>query len=233
MFSSDDLDDLESKILKAEQYLAQRLSQTTISGEEALTERLIDALERAVNGFHLSYEVPSLGFGFRGAGRSTELKAEQVKAPRLSGRSTVSKGARSEEAISGADAMIVLESQVPHIEAHKGFLFQAKVHRGSGQFESLGTEEIKEQCRKMMQFTNSAYAVVYDKRGFYCFDCSSMYTSAWNSFHRDDAIPLAAIIRQFIECQIGDHNLSAIDKKSFKEFLGRSDIKNGLIISTE
>lgn len=85
----------------------------------------------------------------------------------------------------------------------------------------------------MLEFTNSAYAIVYHPNGFYCFDCKSINTKDWSSFHRDQSIPLAEIIRLFMKCEVGDHNLNAIDKTSFAEFLSDAQIDQNLVISTE
>ncbi|MEJ5118732.1 hypothetical protein WH158_15085 [Gluconobacter cerinus] len=236
MFSNSDLDKLEEKINSVERDFAKRISDTTIVGEEAITERLLQTLELSINGFELSYSVPLPSFGAGGSSISentAKLQTARINAPRIVGRSTVAKGANSEESISGADAMIVLESAIPSIEAHKGFLFQAKKHSGNGSFRSIGTSEIREQCRKMLSLTSSSYAIVYHNGGFYCFDCKDMNDKNWSGFHRKNAIPLAKIIRLFMMCKVGDHQLNAIDKTSFANFLSSEKIDQGLVISTE
>lgn len=236
MFSDNDLKKLEEKINSVEKDFLKRISDETIVGEEAITERLIHMLELAINGFKLSYNAPSPSVGIGGASSSQKtatLKTTKIEVPDLMGRSTVAKGPESEESISGADAIIVLKSEVPHIKANKGFLFQAKKHNGRGDFRSIGTSEIKKQCKKMLEFTNSAYAIVYHPNGFYCFDCKSINKKDWSSFHRDQSIPLAEIIRLFMKCEVGDHNLNAIDKTSFADFLSDAQIDQNLVISTE
>ncbi|GBR09580.1 hypothetical protein HW511_02045 [Asaia siamensis] len=235
MFTDYSLDKLEEKIRNVERHFAKRISEGTIVGEEAITERLIQMLETAINGFVLSCNSISQPFGVRGSNdtqKKVTLQTEIIKAPRFMGRSTVAKGMNSEESISGADAMIVLESGLPGIEAHKGFLFQAKRHTGNGRFRSLGTAEIKEQCQKMQRFTSSAYAVVYHADGFYFFDSSKTTDQNWHSFKSNDAIPLSKIIRLFMVCKIGDHKLNAINKTAFANFLSSAQIDQSLVIST-
>jgi len=236
MFSSDDLDKLEAKINSVEKDFAERISDTTIVGEEAITERLLQTLETSINGFELSYSAssPFVGTGGSSISKNTaKLQTSRIISPRIMGRSTVAKGANSEESISGADAVIVLESENPGIEAHKGFLFQAKKHSGNGAFRSIGTSEIRDQCRKMLKLTRSSYAIIYHNDGFCCFDCKDINNEKWSGFHKRKSISLAKVIRLFMMCQVGDRQLNAIDKTSFKSFLSSKKIDQGLVISAK
>lgn len=66
------------------------------------------------------------------------------------GRSTVAKGPESEESISGADAIIVLKSEVPHIKANKGFLFKQKNTMGEAILEALEHLRLKNNAKKCL-----------------------------------------------------------------------------------
>ena len=232
MFDKDALKELSLDVDAVVADLTDRLRKETLVGEESFTDRLIERLEKSINDKRLTYTVaPSLSYGSSSV--TTTLEATRLDPARLVARSTIAKGRNSEEKLSGADAIVVLESSQPYIEAHKGILFQAKLHNAGGRFTSLGTREISDQCKRMLKVTWHAFAVVYSKHNVYCFPALEVNNQAWAGFQVSEATSVGNILHRFLSCEIGDYDLTAVDRKSFRKLVDKKRVRNGLLIKTK
>lgn len=108
-----------------------------VEHEPAMTDRMLGAIEEAMNGF--------------------ESKGIQWTAKTLTDR-----GKKSQESRDGADFMGVLKIDLPEYQVTKGFLAQAKLVRG-GDYGNVS--ELKAQCRKMLKLSSHSFVFLYSEDG--------------------------------------------------------------------
>lgn len=103
------------------------------------------------------------------------------------------KGPKSEENITGADFIIILNVNSRKIHLHKYFLAQAKkcnTHM-SLKFDKI----LRDQCRKMIEYTSDSFIFIYSSKGIYV-------KSALNELLKFKNIYL--FLEDFLSCFIGD-----------------------------
>lgn len=224
---------LLSKAIQAEaRDLSNRLREGTIRGETAVSDRLVERLERVINGFRMDYSPPYSPGGYGAATGCVTLDASRVRFPSIKGRTLIAQGPNSEERLSGADIIIVYESSSPHIEAHKGILIQSKSHDSSqGKFTRTGSAELIRQCKDMRRITPHGFVFVYTEDGVFCFDAKEVTDAHANGFRASEAVEIGEFFELFLSCRIGDTAINAVDPKSFTKLVDRRKIRNGLHIA--
>jgi hypothetical protein len=229
MFDEMQLNDLSETIRRETDDHLRRLDWGTLVGEELITGGLLVIMERAIQGVELRL-APRLSLGGGGSHRSaalsaksyhTDLSAESYH-PKLEARGT---SKVTEEPDSGADIVMVFDSDCPDMEVRKGLLVQAKIRGVDHRFVETGEKKLVQQCRNMLNITGQSYVFVYTPEGIFCFRASDVKGNEWSSFRRKDGMTIDEFFMQFFRCEIGDRTLQDINQESFKKY-----VENALFI---
>ncbi|WFU07486.1 hypothetical protein QA648_36355 (plasmid) [Rhizobium sp. CB3171] len=170
-----------------------------------------------VNGYSLDRKpswVPGLGpvsfdpvtlAAFELDGRPQQLHVD--------GRTLTRQGGGSEEKKTGADILLVLETDgIDGLAPMKGILAQAK--KNTGNFSFTAASDLFDQCQTMHEITDDSFAFIYAKNGFFLFD--NPITQGVGVLHkRDRRGSIGKLVADFVDCRVGDTAISAKQEGPF------------------
>lgn len=129
------------------------------------------------------------------------------------GRKTTSRFEGSEESLSGADLLGVLEVNLPGIAFRKGFLAQAKRDRGGH-----GMGRLRQQCGQMLNITPDAFVLLYDKKGVKVVP-ALLFADGSLGLHHAEPWELGRFFAAHFGSFIGDRKIGFRTRDEFSEAL--------------
>lgn len=212
VFDPNGLADLAEQIDTKIDNLILRLKEGMIVEEEDFSQKLLDAIESVVKGYTLDFKpVFTPGLSFSSAPAPIKLGAFQVdgRPPmplHIDGRPLGRKGKGSEEKKTGADILLVLESEgIEGLAPRKGLLAQAK--KKDGNFTYTGSRDLFDKCSVMAEITHHSFAFIYAHNGFFLFD--NPVTKGVPTLQAHEASQsIGELIAEFIDCRVGDTRIT-------------------------
>jgi hypothetical protein len=138
----------------------------------------------------------------------------------------------SEEPTLGADILVVISFDSPELSISKGFLAQAKhIELGKSIGGSGPMNMLREQCRKMLDFTPESYVWLYSKEHFRVQRAITAVAIATNK--PDDALshPFLWFFHDFLISMRGDPSISLQDFPRLQRIIEELRIPFVLLIS--
>jgi len=154
-----------------------------ISQEPDFTSRLVEALERAING------------------------AQQVGGVTWRAKVLSDRGRESEESIFGADLIGVASLETAAATIDKGFLAQAKRLGPGASMDARGREDLVRQSGKMLDFTPDAFVFLYSTRGVSVVPAVEVVGNGGRGLRGLHSRSLPRFYEEHLECFVGDRNL--------------------------
>jgi len=118
-----------------------------------------------------------------------------------------SHGPGTEEKQFGADFGGSLHIDLPGYQVRKGFLAQAKLVR-RGDMAAGEVTRLKEQCVKMLKFTEAAYVFLYRRNGVFVSPAREVLAGEFTRMDQLFSTKLSRFYEQHIECFYGDVKLN-------------------------
>lgn len=154
----------------------------------------------------------------------SKLARLDISGVRWQARKTTSRFERSEESLSGADLLAVLEVSAPGVVVRKGFLAQAKI-RGKGSMR-----ELRAQCSAMLQITPASFIFIYDKGGVQVLP-AVLYANGSLGLRHAEPWSLAQLFAAHFGSFVGDRRLTATTREEFGIVLNAAPPKDIMLIS--
>jgi len=159
------------------------------------------------------------------------LSGLSTSGARWDARKVTSRAKGSEESRTGADLLGVFEVNLPEISIRKGFLAQAKLHRGH-RVNRGETHRLRQQCEQMLSITPDSFVFLYDKQGVHVLP-AVLYSSGHLGLRHVAPWPLSRFFAAHFACFIGDPRLSGTTPEAFREIIDLSPPPNTLVVSAE
>lgn len=161
--------------------------------------------------------------------------ATQVLIPRgfrLKGRHLTSRGNGSEEKRLGADAVIVLDVDLPGYRVSKGVLIQAKrVDSQGGVARESERRRLLSQCKSLAWASASSYVWSYGQK-ISVFSANSVLAADGKLDELDNEPSIEEFFSQFFLCWVGDARISSVSKSALADFMSLTGIRSGLILAS-
>lgn len=188
---------LVAKIKKAERLSLQALQHVRIEHEPVFTDRLLGAMEHALNG-------------------------ERIGGVRWTAKTLTDRIANSQEAEFGADFMTVFEASLPDFEVAKGFLAQSKRLEPGQSFAPAEVRRLKEQCEKMLDHSAASYVFIYSQQsGILVVPATEVVAARECNPHELTSMPMGKFYEQHFECFIGDRAIDSATPAGLAELRAR------------
>jgi hypothetical protein len=235
-FDPDDLQLLCEKIRHRADLTAKKISKGRAGDEPDVSGQFCGRLAEVINGFEVRL-MPSFGLGSsRPSGTELSAFALSDKDEVVQMRQTQRTGGLKEERESGADIIVVYQSETAGIKAHKGFLAQAKAESVSKRgFVKITAHksDFERQCSDMLVVTDDAYVFLYTEKGLLCYHASMYKELARNGLPVEEAMNAGDIFYDFLKCRIGDDRLYHFEKEAFIQYVREQKAKGALHISDD
>lgn len=124
------------RVAEAANHTIAALAQGRVEQEPAFTDRMLGAIEEAMNGF-------------------------EVKGIRWRAKTLTDRGKGSQEKKYGADFMGVLDISLQDYSVRKGFLAQAKLIKPGDYMSMTEYDAMKDQCDKMLRLSPASFVFLY------------------------------------------------------------------------
>lgn len=160
--------------------VVQQLNEGLVEQEPAMTDRLIQSIQTAVNG----------------------LSDGRLK---WRAKTLTDRGAGSQESVYGADFVAVLDVALPTLRVNKGFLAQAKLIKSG---RSIDLSDLKRQCEKMLNCSPASFVFVYSNAGVKVVPAISVLSSKvpLQDLYSRSA---QSFFEEHFQCFIGDRSISS------------------------
>lgn len=222
MVDLDVLGEIETVFNQAENIATRGLEEGGVETEPTLTDRLIGGIEMGVE------DIRDRNEGYR-----------------LRIRTLRDRGRNAPEKEFGADAVFVLDIDVPEITLKKGFLAQAKLSGSEGIkavvnrhlyndeisvivseascYPSASSKHLRSQCDDMLAISPASFIFVYDQTGISVVPAITISRlckmKEWQGVH---AKPLQFFMRDYLHCFVGDPSISAYDDDTLRRRMMQS-----------
>lgn len=182
--------------------VVQQLNENLVEQEPAMTDRLIQSIQTAVNGLS-----------------DGKLK---WKAKTLTDR-----GAGSQESVYGADFVAALDVNLPKLRVKKGFLAQAKLIKSG---RAIDLSALKRQCEKMLACSPASFVFLYSKTGVNVVPAISVLSSdvRLQDLYSRSA---QSFFEEHFECFIGDRSISTPQIGGLEELREKVSARSAIEIS--
>lgn len=236
-FDPDDLERLTKKVNAAADKYARKISEGTAANEEDVSGQFCGALAEIINGFEIALTPPGLAYGPQRPAE-TELRAFALDKNQelVQLRQTKKSGNQLEERESGADIIIVYESETPGIAAQKGFLAQSKIEHLNGSSTVRITRErarFERRCETMHAVTPHSYVFVYTEEGLLCYPVQVYRALLGPGLNVKAAKKFGEIFKPFMQCLVGDTDLYHFETTGFYDYVVEKKAKGTLHISDD
>ena len=198
---------LVAKIRQAERKTIQALKSARVEQEPSVTDRLLAAMEQAIDG--------------------TEIGGITWTAKTLTDR-----GRRSQESEFGADFLAVFRASLPDLDIAKGFLAQAKLVEPGERFPTSEAARLKAQCAKMLAHSPASYVFLYSKQaGIFVVPAIEVLATGDCNPHELAPMPMGRFYKQHFECFVGDRGLQTADPKGLYALRDRVEARELFLLS--
>ncbi|MCS3895148.1 hypothetical protein M2171_004281 [Bradyrhizobium japonicum USDA 38] len=150
---------------------------------------------------------------------------------RFSARQTTSKGGASEEWWSGADLLMALDIRTKDYEVRKGVLVQAKRLEPGTRLTKKVADDLRGQCRDMLNLTPSSFVFLYAKSGVTTLSASVVEASQRRDLHALEQWQnsTGVFFVDFLKCWVGDPRLAATDRQTLAVLRALADARNAVL----
>ena len=179
---------------------------THIADEDDFTSRLLERIEKALNGQTF-----------------TGITVHVAK--------LTSKGPKSGEAEFGADIVATMNIDLEEYRADKGILIQAKRLNTGGRFEATDWRRLEAQIGKMSKYTNESYIWCYDENGVRSIKAATL--KGLESRKPDDLYvsKCATFFGEFFQCKHGDPIISGYGSLALARLREQYEAKSAISFS--
>lgn len=180
------------------------LREGRVEQEPAFTDRMLGAIEGALNGY-------------------------RTKGIRWSAKTLTDRGKNSQESRHGADFMGVLNIALPDFTVSKGFLAQAKMVRGR---YGVNMRDLREQCERMLNLSSASFVFLYSREGVRVIPAVAVLGSDANLLDHYSR-SASRFFEEHLECFIGDRNIQSATPDSLEALCERYECRSALLLRAE
>lgn len=148
---------------------------------------------------------------------------------RLRARHLHWRGDRSEEALYGADIVLVLDVDLPTRKFTKGMLIQAKKLEPGKSLKAAEERRLVKQCGDMLDLTPAAYILGYGRSQAF-FDSAAAVEAKRTFDAADSPYSNEVFFYDFFICWIGDPRLNATTKEQLAILRAQTNARTALAI---
>jgi hypothetical protein len=200
------VDSLIRKISKVEKETLNALHNGRVEQEPALTDRLLGVMEYTLNN-------------------------RKLAGIRWTVKTLTDRGRGSQESVFGADFMAALEISVDGYQVAKGFLAQSKLVEPSQNFSRSEATRLKEQCEKMLSFSQDSFVFLYSKQsGIVVVPATEILDSRDCNPHELMSKKMTKFYRDHFKCFIGDHGIRRATPQGLDELRQRFEARRLVLL---
>lgn len=155
------------------------LEEITVLPEAAVTDRMLDQVERALDGF-------------------------EINEVRWHSRTVLDRGKAQRERSNCSGFAVVLDLHLPDYRVQKGFLARCKWIEPSDQMSPVEWDWLRDQCHEMLGLTTAAYICLYSRQGISLLPAQSILNAERCNPHALYTRSLQSFLEPFFECFLGD-----------------------------
>jgi|688.fasta_scaffold368738_2 hypothetical protein len=191
------IDSLINKISQVESETLEALRDGRVEQEPALTDRLLARMENVLDG-------------------------KRLAGVRWTVKTLTDRGLGSQESVFGADFMAALELSVGEHHVRKGFLVQSKLVEPSQNFSKAEFDRLKDQCKKMLDFSPASFVFLYSKESdIVVVSAKDILKSPNCNPHKLTSQSMVTFYRKHFECSIGDRGIHRANPQGLEELRQR------------
>jgi len=189
------------RVAKAAETTTDALSDRRVEHEPQFTDRMLGRIEQA-------------------------MSAYEAKGVRWTAKTLTSNVRESQEQKFGADFIGSLDIALPDYSIRKGFLAQAKRVEPTDRFSAGRYEELREQCRRMLQVSPDAYVFLYATSGITIVPANAVVAAQRLNPHDLYSRGVAAFFELHFSSFIGDRAISVPSIDLLEELLRRFEARS-------
>lgn len=155
------------------------LEELQVLPEPAVTDRMLDQIERALDGF-------------------------EVNEVRWQVRTVLDRGKAQRERSNCTGFTVVLDLHLPDYRVQKGFLARCKWIEPADHVSPVEWDWLREQCREMLGLSTAAYLCLYSRQGISLLPAQSILNAERCNPHALYTRSLQSFLEPFFECFLGD-----------------------------
>lgn len=155
------------------------LEELTVLPEPAVTDRMLDQIERALDGF-------------------------EVNEVRWETRAVLDRGKAQRERSNCAGFAVVLDLHLPDYRVQKGFLARCKWIEPADHVSPVEWDWLRQQCQEMLGLSSAAYLCLYSRQGISLLPAQSILNAERCNPHALYTRSLQSFLEPFLECFLGD-----------------------------
>jgi hypothetical protein len=148
---------------------------------------------------------------------------------RLRARQLTSQGADTEESRFGADIIFCLDIGLSDYNAKKGFLVQSKRLEPGTHLNKVTSDELREQCSKMLAVTPASMVFLYSSRGVHVVPATAVAASTTYDIYTLPTYAMRVLFDDFAMCWFGDPLLQATDPASLERLRALAEAREALL----
>ncbi len=176
-----------------------------VEHEPAFTDRMLGAIEEAMQGF-------------------------EVRGVVWQAKTLTNQGRHAQEKRFGADFASVLSLDLPGFTVQKGFLAHAKLIDRGAPFRPEEYRRLQNQCDLMLQHTPASFVFLYSRDGIVVIPALSVLGAAPRNPHEFYSRRVSRFYEEHFESYIGDRGLSAPTTEALERLATERDARRVLYL---
>lgn len=142
------------------------------------------------------------------------------------------RGPNSAENLYGADALVVLDIQIRGFTAQKGILAQAKILDSNRPMRKDDFNDLREQCRKMLELSPDSFVWLYTRKGILVLPAISVVGLSPENRKLGSAVHwgFTYFVKSFIDCFVGDGQFKCAKRAELERVAEVASARSALLL---